>query len=170
MRNYLPSAPAVELVVYRHLDIKTGEALKRGVSLPERLQRGVEQVTAQVEAAPTIKYEFDIATEADYEYVQALGGSEKANREIDGILNQVDGVYQSELLLQLRISFQHTWNTVNDPYTGKTLCELFDEFRTYWNANFASNQDYDLAHLWTGKKRVFPPGVAGVGTVCRVRS
>ena len=74
LRNYLLGAPAGELVVYRQSDIKPGEALKCGVSLPKRLQRGVQQVKAQVEAATPTKYEFDIATEADYEYVQALGG------------------------------------------------------------------------------------------------
>ena len=73
LRNYLPSAQAGELVVYSHADIKSGEAFRCGVSLPQRLQRGVEQVTAQVEAGTSTKYEFDIATEADYEYVQALG-------------------------------------------------------------------------------------------------
>ncbi len=88
LRNYLPSASAGELVVYSHADIKPGEPLKCGVLLPKRLQQGVDRVTAQVEAASTpINYIFDVATEVDYEYVQALGGSEEANREIEGILN-----------------------------------------------------------------------------------
>ena len=68
LRNYLSHAPAGELVVYRHSDIKLGEDLKCGVSLPKRLQRGVNRVTGQVETAtsttPTM-YEFEIATEAD---------------------------------------------------------------------------------------------------------
>ncbi len=34
LRNYLPSAPAGELVVYSHADIKPGEDFKCGVSLP----------------------------------------------------------------------------------------------------------------------------------------
>ena len=169
LRNYLPSAPAGELVVYSRSDIKPTEAPKCGVSLPERLQRGVEQVTAQVEAAPTIKYEFDIATEADYEYVQALGGSEKANREIEGILNQVEGVYESELLLQLRISFQHTWEMEKDPYTATSSLNLFTEFLNYWNKTFEDKENYDLAHLWTGKT-LFPGGLATVATVCLHRS
>ena len=49
--------------------------------------------------APPI-YVVDVATEADYEYVQVFGGSAEANNsEIEGILNVVEGVYQSELLL-----------------------------------------------------------------------
>ena len=170
LRNYLPSAPAGELVVYRHADIKTGEALKCGVSLPKRLQRGVDRVRAQVEAATPTKYEFDIATEADYEYVQALGGSEEARREIEGILNQVDGVYQSELLLQLRISFQHTWDMEDDPYTATNAFDLVDEFKAYWNANHAANHDYDLAHLWTENNKGAPGGVAHQSVVCSDRT
>ena len=168
LRNYLPSAPAGELVVYSHADIKPGEALKCGVSLPKRMQRGVERVTAQVEAATPTKYEFEVATEADYEYVQALGGSEAANREILGILNQVDGVYQSELLLQLRVSFQRAW-TMEDPYHKTDKSALLDDFGEHWNDNFAASRIYDVAHLWTGKSlEVY--GTASRGVACRFRS
>ena len=170
LRNYLPGASAGELVIYTQSDIQPGEALKCGVSLPKRLQRGVEQMTAQVEATTPTKYEFDIATEADYEYVQALGGAVAANREIEGILNQVEGVYQNELLLQLRISFQNAWTTVNDPYTATNVFDLLDEFVAYWNANFAADQDYDLAHLWTGTDHDVPQGVAYQSVACGDRS
>ena len=171
LRNYLPSAPAGELVVYSHADIKPGEPLKCGVSLPQRLQRGMKRVKAQVEAATPTKYEFDIATEADYEYVQALGGSENANLEIEGILNQVEGVYQSELLLQLQITFQHAWDMEKDPYTTANASDLLDEFIGYWNAHYAATQTYDLAHLWTGMD--LEDGIAGLaelGVVCNARS
>ena len=172
LRNYLPGAPAGELVVYRQSDIKPGESLKCGMSLPKRLQRGVQQVTAQVEGATPTKYEFDIATEADYEYVQALGGAVAANREIEGILNQVDGVYESELLLQLRISYQNAWGTVNDPYTATNVSDLLSEFREYWNANYLDTQDYDVAHLWTAREKEDQSigGIAFVGAACSSRT
>ena len=164
LRNYLPSALADELVVYRQADIKPGEPLECSVSLPERLQRGLDRVTARVEADPPTNYVFEVATEADYEYVQALGGSAEANREILGILNQVDGVYQSELLLQLRISFQHTWAT-QDPYDNTDDGAILGDFRVYWNNHFAASHTYDLAHIWTGN-RVPNIGLAS-GVVCR---
>ena len=174
LRNYLPGAPAGELVVYSHTDIKPGEPLKCGVSLPKRLQRGSDRVTAQVEASSTnpSQYEFDVATEADYEYVQALGGSENATREILGILNQVEGVYQSELLLELRISFQNAWSAQDDPYTATDTLDLLDEFTEYWNTHFADTEDYDIAHLWTARERDDGAiaGRASLGVVCRFRS
>ena len=173
LRNYLPSAPAGELVVYRESDMKSGEPLECGMSLPKRLQRGMQQVTAQVEGVTPTKYEFDIATEADYEYVQALGGAVAANLEIQGILNQVEGVYQSELLLQLQISYQNAWGTANDPYTATNNLDLLSEFTEYWNANYLQEQDYDLTHMWTARKwkdGSYGGGAAWPGTACSNRT
>ena len=168
LRNYLATAPVGEVVVYTESDVKPGEALKCGASLPERLQRGVNRVEALVESATPVNYVAEVATEADYEYVQALGSSEAANRDILGIMNQVEGLYQSELLLQLRVSFQHAWAT-EDPYVDTSKHALLNDFREYWNNNFAETQIYDLAHLWTGKTGILG-GTATRGTVCRSRS
>ena len=174
LRNYLQSAQAGELVVYNHADIKPGEPLKCGVSLPERLRRGVARVEARTQSenfdSPT-KYVVDVATEADYEYVQEFGGSVEANREIEGVLNVVDGVYQSELLLRLQIEFQHAWAAKGEsyPYTATTAGELEEQFVLYWNTHYATEKNYDLAHLWTGIPTL--GGLArGIGTVCRLRS
>ena len=168
--NYLPSAPTGELVVYRHADIKPGEEPERGLSLPRRLQRGVNRVEARVHGATHTRYVVDVATEADWEYVRVLGGSAEANREIGGILNLVDGVYRNELRLRLQIGFQHTWDTPNDPYSATNVFDLLDQFEAYWNSNFAAERDYDLAHLWTGTDHDVHRGVAYQSVVCAVRS
>ena len=173
LRNRLAGSPAGEMVVYRQADIRPGEGFQCGVSLPNRLQRGVARVEARTQAITlTTNYVFDVATEADYEYVQALGGSEEANREIEGILNQVEGVYQSELLLQLQISFQHAWDMEDDPYTATNASDLLDEFGEYWNDNLADDEDYDIAHIWTDRKRTDDRigGLANTAVVCNARS
>ena len=172
LRNYLPSALVGELVVYRQADIKPGESLQCDVSLPQRLQRGVARVEAQAQAASSTdltNYVADVATEADYEYVQKMGGAVQANRNIEGILNHVEGAFQYELLVQLRISFQHAWETEEDPYTGTTLGRLLIELRSYWYENFAAAQDYDILHLWTGKFILELDGKAG-GLICQTRN
>ncbi|MYC82100.1 MAG: hypothetical protein F4X19_08420, partial [Acidobacteria bacterium] len=151
LQRYLASAQSSELVVYRHSDIKSEQDWKCGARLPRSLQRGVHKVEARVAASTATKYQVEVATEADYEYVQALGGSDKANSEITSILNMVDGVYQSELLLELSVTFQNTWATDKDPYSGTAHAGLANQFRSYWNKNFAASKNYDLAHLWTGK-------------------
>ncbi len=170
LRRYLPSAEASELVVYRQSDIKPGQTWRCGVSLPQRLRRGVNEVVAQVEAGAATNYVVEVATEADFEYVQALGGSTEANREIQSIMNQVEGVYQSELLLQLQIVFQHTWATEEDPYTATDGSDLLNELTAHWNTNFEANEDYDLAHMWTGKDLEGIGGIAWLGVACRARS
>ena len=172
LRNYLPDAPSGELVVYGHADIRPGEDLKCGVSLAGRLERGVNRITAQVTFGAPTNYVAEVATEADYEYVQALGGSTEAIREILGILNQVEGVYQSELLLQLRISFQHAWGTEEDPYTARNASDLLAEFANHWNTHYAEKEDYDLAHLWTDRERDdrFIAGLASQSVACNRRS
>ena len=172
LRQYVPNAEATELVVYRHSDIKPGPAWRCGVSLSQRLQRGVDRVTVQAEAASStipINYVVEVATEADYEYVQALRGSAGANRDIQSIMNQVEGVYQTELLLQLQIVFQHTWATAQDPYTTTDGPDLLKEFSTYWHSNFAAREPYDLAHMWTGKNLEGIAGIAWLGAVCNER-
>ena len=56
LRNYVPSAPAGELVVYRQSDVKPGQAFRCGVSLSERLQQGANRVATQVEGGPLTNY------------------------------------------------------------------------------------------------------------------
>ena len=166
--NYLPGASPGELVVYRQEDLKSGGDVTCALSLPGRLQRGAARVAAQAEVVPPINYVADVATEADYEYVQAAGGAEEANREIEGILNVVEGVFQSELLVQLRLVFQNAWEVEEDPYTGTTMDSFVIALRLYWNENFAAEQDYDLVHLWTGRQDLDKVGRAS-GQVCHSR-
>ena len=147
LRNYLPSAEAAELVVYRHSDIKPGQEWRCGVS---NLKRGINQID-QAAIDTTTTYTVEVATEADYEYVQALGGPDAAKREIMSIMNMVEGVYEQELNLKLEIVYQHAWNRSNDPYTGTNGSDLLEQFREHWNGNFSA-EGYDLAHLWTGRE------------------
>ena len=170
LRNYLPGAQAGELVVYRQSDIKPGGEPECGLSLAQRLHRDVDRVEPQVHRDTHTGFVVDVATEADYQYVRRLGGSDEANREIEGILNLVDGVYRDELRIRLQIGFQHTWDTPLDPYTATNVFDLLDEFEAYWNSNFAAEQDYDLAHLWTGTDHDVPRGVAYQSVVCAVRA
>ena len=135
-------------------NVKPGEDFQCDVSLPESpaagRQPGWRLGRKYRQPSPTTW--LDVATEADYEFVQALGGSAEANSEIEGILNVVGGVYQSELLLKLQISFQNAWAAEEDPYTASTTAGLETEFRSYWKENYEEDQDYDLVLFWTGRQ------------------
>ena len=155
LHNYLPGAPAGELVVYRHADLKPSKDFSCDVTLPKRLERALARVETRTETNGPTNYVVDVATEADYEFVQTLGGSAEANRDIEGILNVLGEVYQNELLVTLQLSFQHAWAT-EDPYTATNTLELMSEFVAYWSENYAEEQDFNVAHIWSDK-----PGVAG---------
>jgi hypothetical protein len=82
--------------------------------------------------------------------VTARGGAANANNEILNILNQVEGVYQTELSVSFEVVYQHTWDTSSDPYSSTSPSTTLQEFTDYWNMHFSA-VNYDLAHLWTGK-------------------
>ncbi|HYK92409.1 MAG TPA: M12 family metallo-peptidase [Acidobacteriota bacterium] len=169
MRNYSSSAALSDMVSYRASDIREGAIGSCGVSLAERIFRAKDYYEPRVAAGTGISTA-DVATEADYEYVTALGGSTEANTSIMDVMNQVDGIYRSQLSLSLRVVYQHTWATASDPYSSTAPSTMLSEFRTYWGANFGSIT-YDLAHMWTGKDMDGATvGIAYLGVVCNARS
>ena len=177
-RRYLSSADPSEFLFYKATDVIETEPATCAVSLHEKVSeaadkmgevesissaiRSGEPVMANALAAPL---EAQLATEADFEYVTALGGSVNANNEILSIMNQVEGVYQAEIGLSFSIVHQHTWATSADPYTTVDPVLALKEFTNYWNANFQAVQR-DLAHMWTGKDLTSTAGVGWSGVVC----
>lgn len=110
----------------------------------------------------------EVATEADWEYVQAFGGGAAANAEILAILNGVDAIYQSEIGVTLSVVFQHAWETSADPYTTSDPEVLLPEFANHWSTTSISPVPYDVAHLWTGKNLSGSTvGIAYLRAVCR---
>ena len=176
LQHFTSAARGDEWVVYRQSDIKPGQEWRCGVS--RRLQEGRDRLEARAAATDTTTtYTVEVATEADYEYVQYWGSAEAASREIRSVLNQVEGVYETELKLKLEIVYQHAWNRSSDPYSGTDGSELLDQFREYWNDNFSA-EGYDLAHLWTDREtltfegedeeEINVAGLASRGTVCNL--
>lgn len=170
MRNYDPSAAGNRIVVYRASDIIPESYGTCAVTLAEKIAKVHDYLIPQVLKAGSAISVADVATEADYEYVTAFGSSASANNTILDIMNQVDGIYRTQLSVSLQVIYQHAWDTADDPYTSTAPSTLLGEFRSYWTANFSS-QPYDLAHMWTGKDMDGSTiGIAYVGVVCSARS
>lgn len=108
----------------------------------------------------------EIATEADDEYVAALGGRDAANAEILSILNQIEGVFEHELGITFRVVLQNTYSG-RDPYTKtKDPERLLVQFRDRWNSAMGGVRR-SVAHLFTGKDlKGSTVGLAYVGVVC----
>ena len=65
-------------------------------------------------------------------------------------MNQVEGIYSTQLGLQFTIVFQNVWADSADPYVSTDKDEFLDEFSNHWGQYYQS-VFRDLAHMWTGK-------------------
>jgi hypothetical protein len=170
LRNYSPSADPSEMVVYRRSDIRLDALGVCGTTLAHRIGEAEEIVEPQALSGTSGIGTAEVATEADYEYVIASGGAAAANSTILDILNQVDGIYQTQLSISLRVTYQHAWSTADDPYSSTAPTTMLGEFQNYWNANFYG-VPYDLAHMWTGKDMDGSTiGIAYLSVVCGART
>ncbi len=198
-KKYKAEAAESEFVFYKSSDVNA-DAAGVGGTLDRELRQQAEALSSKVEnletaslgvlPATTVR-DVQLATDADAEFVAASGGTAAAaNAEIQAIMNQVEGVYQTQLGISFTIVHQnaHT-NAATDPYTTneaggcytRAMCGLglndeldpkglINELGEWWNAN-KSNVQRDLTHLWTGKDVVGNTvGLAWIGVVCQNQS
>lgn len=164
--RYSKEASNTDFVFYSERDLIKTEVGTCAVSLHDKVESAAKEFVPQKAESISALKVVELATEADFEYVNAFGGSVQANNSILGILNVVQSVYESELNLRLRVVYQHTWETQAQPYNGTDPNATLVQFRDHWNANF-TNIQRDIAHLWTG--RTMNNGIVGtayVGVVC----
>ena len=170
-----------DFVVYKQGDFLNAEGFVCDSELQESIEFGKNYVLPDGSADLTGLRVLELATDSDFEYVTQSGGAAAANNEILGILNMVEGVYENELGLTIRVVFQHDWTTA-DPYAtnnpgttdancqttiGKVLCN----FKNYWNTNFPVSQTLrDTAHLWSGKQNIANQGFAFLRVICNPTS
>jgi hypothetical protein len=164
-RKYSLAADATEYLVYKASDVVPDANISCGTTLKEQIDLKIERIPGVSPELVSPARVVELATEADFEYVTALGGSVAANNEILSIMNQVQGIYETQIGLSFSIVFQHTWATAADPYsTTGSGSAMLSEFTNYWNANFAGTLR-DTTHLWTGRP-MDSAGIAWVGVVC----
>ncbi len=170
LQNFSPNSDPAEMVVYRRSDIRLEALGVCGTTLAHRIGEAREHVEPLMLAAPAGMNTAQVATEADYEYVAASGDAAAANATILDVLNQVDGIYSTELSVSLQVIYQHAWSTADDPYSSTSASTMLGEFRDHWNANFYMTP-FDLAHMWTGKDMDGSTiGIAYLSVVCDART
>lgn len=172
LRDYLTSAPMHALVVYREADIRPEAGGLCGVggalsAVPGLGAEGGSDLGPGVIARNhnTLR-RLQVATDADGEYFQRYGNPGLFTR-IQGILNNVDGIYRNQLNLFISITYQQGWsNPSTDPYSSNDAVTNLNQFRNWWLANRGGTVR-DTAHLWSGK--TFNSGIIGVawvGVIC----
>jgi hypothetical protein len=171
-QKYSATAQATDYLVYKASDVRPEITRSCADTLNEKVSANAQELMSSAASGlqPAAFSPFklaELATEADFEYTSALGGSAAANSDILSIMNQVQAIFERDIGLTFTISFQHTWDTANDPYTADgDAAAILREFTSYWNANFAGSRG-DVAHMWTGRNLGGSAGVAWTGVVCR---
>lgn len=164
--KYSAAAASRQYVVYRLEDILNKDDISCGSYLADKIENGRSVLSAQAAVSPSAPRRIEIATDADFEYVNTLGGITQANDEILGILNTIEGLYSNELNLSIAVTFQHSWTTA-DPFAGANTELTVRNFQAYWNANFPiSTMPRDTAHLFSGKNNLLSQGWAFIGVIC----
>ena len=165
-RRYHSKAPAGQLVIYKREDFLGEDGFFCPSDLDEKIEHGKTFVGPEALAGLEGPGVIELATEADLEYVNSLGGAAAANAEIMSILNMVEGTFGPELDLSIQVTYQHTWSST-DPFNGATANTLLDSFRNYWNTDTAMAVVHrDAAHLFSAKSAVLSAGIAYFGTIC----
>jgi len=166
-RKYTNQAVEGEFVVYKEEDSLVDNTFFCNADVPTRIESGMAGVTAQAATFGPASRILELATDADHEYVTALGGAAEANNEILSILNMADGVFQNELGIRIAVVYQHTWSTP-DTYNASSMETILTSFGTHWNTNLPnSSVPRDAAHLFSGKTAARSAGLAWVGVICR---
>lgn len=167
--NYLDESEPADMVVYRKSAVTHDEPLTCGAS---SLHHFDEQGAFKAEIPTprstdfTTEYTVELATEADYEYGRRFGSGRNANRQILSVLNRVEGIYERQLNLTFEVTYQHVWETSNDPYRGSSAEVILRRFAEHWDDNYR-HEKYDLAHMWTARSSLSNSGLAWLGPVCR---
>ena len=171
-RAYSSSAGSSDYVLYNSIDVEQSPEMECGVTLSKAVSDRVESIESEVAlpkrneslAGSTLRI-VELATEADYEYVTEFGGSAQANDEILSVMNQVDGIFNTDVSIGFTIVYQHSWATPDDPYTSLSASGTLTEFTNYWNANM-QGVSRDLTHLFTLRSLNDFVGIAWISVVC----
>lgn len=99
-------------------------------------------------AAATLLREVELGTEVDAPLVQQAGGASAANARVLGIVNMMNGIYESDLGITNRVVAQRA-HVGSDPYTTTNPGTLLDQFISQFSANIAT--PYDDAMLFSGR-------------------
>jgi hypothetical protein len=184
-RDLSAAAGAKEFVFYAASQVRPTDAECEEATLGGKVAAEAARAPAAAPARATTPEadeafapmpEATVATEADFEFfqkIQNLGGNEAStNSDILGIMTQVDGIYEAQLGVSLRVVFQRVWTVSNDPYTPTAAGDALDEFAEVYEDSFGTNgtaPSRDLTHLFTGKN--FDGSTVGIayrGVVCNI--
>jgi hypothetical protein len=180
-RDLSAAAGSKDFVFYAASDVKPVEADCVEATLGGKVAAEAARAKTTAAAAVTSPTPDDsfapmpqarVATEADFEFYQLDGSSTQAtNDDINNIMTQVDGIYEAQLGVSLRVVFQRVWTTNTDPYTKTAASDALGELADNYDASFGTGgpPSRDVTHMFTGKD--FDGSTIGIayrGVVCDI--
>lgn len=160
-------------VVYRLSDTDASSMpLSCGATAPDGRRSALsayQSLVGELEADPMFLGtgsggELDIAVIADYEFYNTHNGNTEA--ELLARMNIVDGIFSSQLGVNVVVTQLRVFSTPSEPFTTDTGSDLLDEVARY-RSNSPTLRTAGLAHLITGRDIADNmAGIAYVGTVC----
>lgn len=111
--------------------------------------------------------EIEVGVVADFEFTDARGGDAQAAAAVTNRMNNVDGIFSSQLGIQISVQLIETNSNPADPFTDTgSASDLLDELSNYRSATPAQNSN-GLTHLWTGRDLDgLTVGIAWNGALC----
>jgi Metallo-peptidase family M12/Calx-beta domain/Bacterial pre-peptidase C-terminal domain/Domain of unknown function (DUF4214) len=186
-RRLSPAAGANDFVFYPESGLKQKDMGACGTTLAQRVGGQASRVsTEHLKSSGNLTAskglttadafapmpDAEVATEADFEFTQSDGGTATAtNQDILNVMTQVDAIYNSQLGINLHVSFQRAWTANNDPYSltapGDALNELASNYDQSFKNAGQTPPTRDIVHMFTGKDLDGSIiGISYVGVVC----
>ncbi len=134
----------------------------------ELLKLVTNEVSATVQRAQGAQSEIDVAVIADFEFANVP--LRDAEAEMITRMNNVDGIFSSQLGVQINIGRIDVFSDPDDPFTNETnASDLLDEVADF-RAGSAAQRANGLTHLFTGRNLDGSTvGVAFGGALCSGR-
>lgn len=178
--RFLPGPSPHKMVMYRQSDTvadwgpgscaldhpAVASAMARHATAAEPLSE-YDALRAELQALAGVTLEqIDLGIVADYEYFSKHGASSAT--DMQNIINQVDGIFRSELGVTLRITKTIVYTTPSDPFSNTTNSEaLLDELSSYKGNSANALQSAGLVHLFTNRSLDGDTvGISWIGSVC----
>ena len=170
-KDYTENNSDKSLIVYRSSDIISDDEHFDYINDALEIPSDIVQQDAMIISNDAISsytpctYYLKIATDADYEFYQAMGNNlTNTYSYIFSVLNIVEGVYESTFNMKFIVTYQNVWTVTSSgyPYSETNPYLLLDDFRDYWNINM-TGIPRNIAHLFTGK--FFVGGILGLARV-----
>ncbi len=128
----------------------------------------LSEVTASAAQGPGATSQIDIAVIADFELASSSGASTRD--DLIERMNNVDGIFSTQLGVQMNVDRVDIFNENNDPFTDQldagTLLDELSDYRAAEPAQYANG----LTHLFTGRNLdTRTVGIAWTGALCSRR-